>query len=84
MNTKLTLTIEEKIIKKAKQYAKGQNRSLSDLIENYLKILTKEEKKEKGVKLNPIVKSLKGSFKMPEKDMDYKKELRKRVEKKYL
>jgi len=84
MNTKLTLTIEQEIIKRAKEYAKGKNRSLSDIIENYLKILTKEEPKEKARKLNPIVKSLKGSFKMPKKDMDYKKELRNRLEEKYL
>ena len=83
MNTKLTLTIEQEVIKKAKAYAKGKNRSLSDIIENYLKILTKEEQKEKAKKLNPIVKSLKGSFKMPETDMDYKKELRNRLEEKY-
>jgi len=84
MNTKLTLTIEQEIIKRAKEYAKDKNRSLSDIIENYLKILTKEEKMERDKKLNPIVKSLKGSFKMPEKDMDYKKELRNRLEEKYL
>lgn len=84
MNTKLTLTIEKEVIKKAKKYAKDKNRSLSDIIENYLKILTKEEQKEKTKKLNPVVQSLKGSFKMPEKDMDYKKELRDRLEKKYL
>lgn len=83
MNTKLTLTIEQKIIQRAKEYAKDKNRSLSDIIENYLKILTKEEKDKDLKKLNPIVKSLKGSFKMP-KNMDYKKELRNRLEEKYL
>ncbi len=83
MNTKLTLTIEQKIIERAKSYAKGKNRSLSDIIENYLKILTQEERKQKKNKLSPIVESLKGSFKMP-KDMDYKKELGKRLEEKYL
>jgi predicted CopG family antitoxin len=83
MNTKLTLTIEQEIIKKAKEYAKDNNRSLSDIIENYLKVLTREEQKQKNKKLNPVVKSLKGSFKMP-KNMDYKKELRNRLEKKYL
>ena len=82
MNTKLTLTIEQEIIKRAKDYAKEKNRSLSDIIENYLKILTKEEQKQKEKKLNPVVKSLKGSFKMP-KNMDYKKELRNRLEEKY-
>jgi len=83
MNTKLTLTIDKKIIKLAKDYAKEKNRSLSDIIENYLKILTKEEHKKKNDKINPIVKSLKGSFKMP-KNLDYKKELKNRLEKKYL
>ena len=37
MNTKLTLTIEQTVIEKAKKYAKGKERSLSSLIENYLK-----------------------------------------------
>lgn len=83
MNTKLTLTIEREIIERAKNYAKEKNRSLSDIIENYLKILTKEERNHKRKKLNPAVESLKGSFKMP-KDMDYKKELKNRLEKKYL
>ena len=83
MNTKLTLTIERDIIERAKNYAKDKNRSLSDIIENYLKILTDKEKQDKDQKLNPVVESLKGSFKMP-KNMDYKKELRNRLEEKYL
>jgi len=83
MNTKLTLTKERDIIERAKNYAKDKNRSLSDIIENYLKILTDKEKQDKNQKLNPVVESLKGSFKMP-KDMDYKKELRNRLEEKYL
>jgi len=83
MNTKLTLTIQREIIERAKTYAKEKNRSLSDLIENYLKMLTQEEKDEKVKKLSPVTQSLKGAFKMP-KDMDYKKELRNRLEEKYL
>jgi len=83
MNTKLTLTIQREIIERAKTYAKEKNRSLSDLIENYLKMLTQEEKDEKVKKLSPVTQSLKGTFKMP-KDMDYKKELRNRLEEKYL
>ncbi len=82
MNTKLTLTIEQEIIKRAKAYAKDKNRSLSDIIENYLKSLTNEASQAQGKALNPVVKSLKGSFKMPS-DLDYKKELRDRVQKKY-
>lgn len=82
MNTKLTLTIEQEIIKKAKEYAKSNNRSLSDIIENYLKMLTRKEIKTSN-KMPPVVKSLRGSFKAPD-DMDYKAELRNRLEDKYL
>ena len=84
MNTKLTLTIEKEVIDRAKKYAKEEKRSLSDIIENYLKMLT-QSKSELNVneqELNPLVASLRGSFKMP-KDMDYQKELNKRREDKY-
>jgi len=47
MNTKLTLTIEQTVIEKAKKYAKDSERSLSNLIENYLKALTTEGHKKK-------------------------------------
>lgn len=80
MNTKLTLTIERDIIARAKKYAQENNRSLSDIIESYLKFLTHKPADNK--ELNPAIKSLKGSFKMP-KNFDYKKELEKRLEKKY-
>ncbi|MCB0629859.1 MAG: DUF6364 family protein [Saprospiraceae bacterium] len=40
MNTKLTLTIEKNVIEKAKMYARLSGRSLSDLVESYLKELT--------------------------------------------
>jgi hypothetical protein len=39
MKTKLTLIIEHTLIDKAKRYAKGKGRSLSNIIENYLKVL---------------------------------------------
>ena len=81
MNTKLTLTIEQTIIGKAKKYAKVKGRSLSDIVENYLKVITNEDKTE-SIFLTPIVRSLKGSFKAP-KNMDYKKELTKRLTEKY-
>lgn len=82
MNTKLTLTIEQAVIEKAKKYAKDKERSLSDLIENYLKVLTKEDT-QADIELTPIVKSLKGSFHAP-KNNDYKKDLTNRLAEKYL
>ena len=82
MNTKLTLTIEQSVIEKAKKYAKNNERSLSDLIENYLKSLTNSE--EKTVEnISAQLKSMKGAFKIP-KDFDYKKEITERLTEKYL
>jgi len=43
MNTKLTLTIEQTLIEKAKEYAKAKGRSLSDIVENYFKAIVKDE-----------------------------------------
>ncbi len=82
MNTKLTLTIEQSIIEKAKSFAKDKGRSLSDIIENYLKIITQENSTIE-TEITPLVQSLQGSFKAPE-NFDYKKELRNRLSKKYL
>ena len=81
MNTKLTLTIEQSIIEKAKAYAKEKGRSLSDIVENYLKAITKEQRVSQEI--SPLVKSLLGSFKAP-KDFDYKSELSKGLVKKYM
>jgi hypothetical protein len=82
MNTKLTLTIEQSVIEKAKIYAKDKGWSLSDIIENYLKVITKEEARTQ-YEITPIVKSMKGSFSAPA-NFDYKKELTKGLAQKYL
>ena len=84
MSTKLTLTIEDSIINKAKQYARFNGYSLSGMIENYLKIVTTEsDNKTTDIEITPMVKSLMGTFKAP-KDFDYKKELSKGLSNKYL
>ncbi|OYU85315.1 MAG: hypothetical protein CFE24_02095 [Flavobacterium sp. BFFFF2] len=83
MNTKLTLVIEQDVIQNAKDYAKQNNRSLSNIIENYLKSLTAETPKKEAVNMSPLVKSLRGSFIAPT-DFDYKKELVTALEKKHL
>jgi len=80
MNTKLTLTIEQSIIERAKLYAKGKGRSLSDIIENYLKAITTEQKVVDDT--SPLINSLRGSFKAPE-SFDYKKELSNGLSEKY-
>ncbi len=82
MNTKLTLTIEKAVIDRAKKYARQKDNSLSDIVENYLKVITKEQDNP-DIEITPLIKSLKGSFKAPQ-DFDYKKELSRGLSEKYL
>jgi len=81
MNSKLTLTIEKSVIMKAKTYARSKGRSLSDLIENYLKMITHDDDGPE-IETTPLVKSLRGSFKAPE-SLDYKEQLTKELSDKY-
>jgi BioD-like phosphotransacetylase family protein len=82
MSTKLTLTIDDSVIEKAKKYAKNKEKSLSSIVENYLKVLVKEQSENK-IELTPIVKSLKSTF-HSDQDFDYKQELSKKLSEKYL
>jgi uncharacterized protein (DUF3820 family) len=82
MDAKLTLNIDKDVARKAKVYAKTNGRSLSDLVENYLKLLTRNSS-IKDSELSPRVKSLLGSVTLPE-DFDYKKEISEYLTKKYL
>jgi hypothetical protein len=82
MDTKLTLNIDKDIARRAKSYAKNEGRSLSDLVENYLKLLTKNASKEES-EFTPRVKSLLGCVSLPD-DFDYKKEISEYLTKKYL
>jgi hypothetical protein len=80
MTTKLTLTIDDSVINSAKKYALKKGRSLSNIIENYLKTISAKEEKEE--KLSPKVMKLMGSINLPE-DFDYKRDLSKALSKKY-
>lgn len=80
MTTKLTLTIEGKVIASAKKYAQKKGKSLSNLVENYLKSISSKETDAKA--LSPKVTKLMGVIKLPE-DFDYKSELGNSLSKKY-
>ena len=82
MDSKLTLSINKDVARRAKVYAKNKGRSLSDLVENYLMLLTKNTPSE-DTEYTPRVKSLLGSVALPA-DFDYKKELGDALIKKYL
>ncbi|MEX0609108.1 MAG: DUF6364 family protein [Balneolaceae bacterium] len=82
MNKKLTLTIEEKAIKKAKKYAADEGRSLSDIVENYFKLLSESEFSKTENDFSPRVTKLKGALKVA-KDFNYKKVLEEELDRKY-
>jgi len=64
MKTKLTLTLERSSIMKAKKYAHAKSRSVSKMVEEYLKNLTDKNDYLSFNNLNaPITESLAGMFK---------------------
>jgi len=74
MDTKLTLKLDKEIIEKAKNYASSQKRSLSRLIESYLKSIidTESVQSENDIEISPFVKSMQTGVKLSA-DLDYKK-----------
>ena len=71
MHSKLTLSIEKRIIEKAKSYAKKSNRSLSEIIQSYLETITSSEEEFGDDELN----SIKGVISLDE-GFDLKNEIR--------
>ena len=80
MTTKLTLTIEDKVISSAKKYAQTKGKSLSHLVENYLKSIS--TRNTDNPPISPKVLKLMGVLKLPD-DFDYKAELTNALAKKY-
>ncbi len=62
MDTKLTLKLDQNTIEKAKDYAKENSTSLSELFENYLHNIVSKNKQQENI--TPLVKSLSGIVKL--------------------
>lgn len=80
MNTKLTLSMDSKIIESAKKYAEKKGVSLSSVVEQYLEKIT-------SAKLSKNRKSLtelKGMLGPVPPDFDYKKAVRDYVYEKHM
>ena len=84
MDTKLTLKLDKFVIEQAKEYASNQKRSLSRIIESYLKSLINRDSKndESDIEISPFVKSMSTGIKIPA-DLDYKKEILNHLEEKH-
>lgn len=82
--SKLTLSIKESVIEEAKEYAKSSGKSLSSIVEEYLKSLAKEKKSKTKKTPSRVVKELKGSVKMSKEFGSYKELLEDALIEKYL
>lgn len=71
MKTKLTLSLNKRVIDNAKDYARIHNISLSEIVESDLESLTKQ--KLTSTEISPFVESLRSGIQL-DKDIDYKKE----------
>jgi hypothetical protein len=80
MATKLTLRMDEKLVNRAKKYAKRSGKSVSQLVADFFSILgQKTEANTSG--LSPKVKLLKGILKDSSVD---EKDFKRHLEEKYL
>ncbi|HXL55754.1 MAG TPA: DUF6364 family protein [Chitinophagaceae bacterium] len=80
MTTKLTLSINEKTIEKAKRISRKRGKSISRMVEEYLdSISEREEKKESAV--DKIRKIMKGKITAPQ--LNWKKVKEEHISKKY-
>ncbi|MEX2568809.1 MAG: DUF6364 family protein [Cyclobacteriaceae bacterium] len=73
MDTKLTLKLDKDVIHSAKAYAASQKRSLSGIIEAYLRTLIDSDNSQpdNDIEISPFVKSLRTGVKVPD-DFNYK------------
>jgi hypothetical protein len=78
MQTKLTLRLDEDLIRRAKSVAKKRSKSVSQLVADYFASLDKKPK-QSADDLSPIVRSLKGVLRGTDVDIeDYRGHLEER------
>jgi len=80
MTRKLTLSINEKTVEKAKRISRMRGKSISKMVEEYLNSITeKEDQKESAVdKIKKIMKD-----RITNKNLDWKKVKEEHLSKKY-
>ncbi len=67
MDTKLTLKLDKQTIEKAKAYAAAHQKSLSRMVEAFLKSVIDKETKhfEDDIKISPFVSSMRTGVRLP-------------------
>jgi hypothetical protein len=82
MQSRLTLSLDSKVIDEAKKTSKRKGLSLSKIVENYLRDFSSPPAKKVSSKAS--IMELKGILGKVPKDFDYKEELYKILEEKHL
>ncbi|OGQ96783.1 MAG: hypothetical protein A2521_16570 [Deltaproteobacteria bacterium RIFOXYD12_FULL_57_12] len=67
MQAKLTLSLDKELIAQAKEFSRRQHKSLSKMVENYLRQATSPSSLEEN-SLTPLVKELSGLIKPSQAD----------------
>ena len=84
MLTKLTLTIDDKVVERAKLYATRRHRSVSRMVEEYLRAISDDSTVTNNSGIAPITGSLIGMFSESYNGEDYSQILDKARSEKYL
>jgi len=84
VQTKLTLTVDREVIESAKEYAKDNAKSLSNIVEEYLKSLIEKKGRGHKKKHSKLVRELKGSVKISNANVSYKELLKDALIEKHL
>ena len=61
MQVKVTLSLEKEVIERAKEFSRRQHKSLSKLVENYLRQITSGASEQEAI--TPLVSDLSGVIK---------------------
>lgn len=69
--SKLTLSVDEKVVKRAKRFAEKRGTSVSRLVEQFLDLLDRPSKPEEDT---PVLRQLRGILKKGERE-DYRRHL---------
>lgn len=81
MHAKLTLRLDEELIRSAKSYSKETGKSLSQIVADYFARLTARPEEVTAAAPTPLVRSLRGALRGAEVDEE---DYRRHLEQKYL
>jgi len=81
MSTILTLDIDQNVVKRAESYAKFSKKTVSQLVEEYL-LMVSSRKENENIQLGPLTSQLAGVIKF-DANIDYKELLTDALMEKY-